>query len=311
MSTDVSADPVPGPATGETGHPRHPRPDDPGRSAHTDHPPQECPTAVPDGEPRARRRSVRWRVLALNLAAITGAFGLVAAIIGGLAIGAAQRAAQPYAAGPAVASDPPIVAEPAAATPTATASTTSGRQVDPAWARRVATATGIPERALRAYASAALRVAGEQPSCGLGWNTVAAIGKVESAHGSHDGARVLASGRTTPAIRGPVLDGSGGAAIRDTDGGRLDGNATWDRAVGPLQFIPSTWKRWGTDANGDGVADPDQFDDAALTAARYLCASGSVRTPTGWRAAVFSYNHSGSYVDQVADIANQYAAVAG
>ena len=114
-------------------------------------------------------------------------------------------------------------------------------------------------------------------------------------------------GRPEPPIRGPALDGNGVAAIPDTDGGSWDGDTVWDRAVGPMQFIPDTWSRWGVDADGDGRADPNQIDDAALAAGRYLCASGEMRSVEGWRGAVFSYNHLDSYVDAVADAANRYA----
>lgn len=187
----------------------------------------------------------------------------------------------------------------------------AGAVPDPAWVSRTAAVTGIPERAFAAYASAALAISIAQPSCGLGWNTLAAIGAIESAHGAHDGALLLPTGYTEPVIRGRALDGNGVAAIPDTDGGALDGDAVWDRAVGPMQFIPSTWARWGSDGNGDGVSEPTQIDDAALAAARYLCASGSVATADQWRAAVFSYNNLESYVDDIARVANEYAAAAG
>lgn len=182
--------------------------------------------------------------------------------------------------------------------------------VDAAWAQRVAAATGIPVRAVQAYAAAALRTAAEQPGCGLGWNTLAALGAVESGHGTHEGSRLDAHGRATPAITGPPLDGGLYDGIHDSDGGALDGDTAWDRAVGPLQFIPTTWARWGADASGDGVADPQQIDDAALAAARYLCHSGPLTTTGGWRAAVFSYNHVDSYVDLVAATATEYAVAA-
>lgn len=182
---------------------------------------------------------------------------------------------------------------------------------DASWSARTAAATGIPERALRAYASAALTLAVEQPSCGLGWNTLAGIGAIESAHGTHSGGHLDDAGYPQPAIRGIPLDGSASAAIADTDGGRWDGDAAWDRAVGPLQFIPATWQRWGADGNGDGVADPNQIDDAALAAGRYLCAAGEMTSASGWRRAIFSYNHLDSYVDDVAATANTYAARAG
>lgn len=182
---------------------------------------------------------------------------------------------------------------------------------DGAWSTVTAAHTGIPDRAVRAYASAALTLLREQPGCGLGWNTLAGLGAIESAHGSHGGGVLRADGYPDPPIRGIALDGAASAAIADTDGGRFDGDAVWDRAVGPLQFIPSTWEHWGADANGDGVADPNQIDDAALAAARYLCAAGEMTTPAGWRRAVFSYNHLDSYVDDVAAAANSYAHLAG
>lgn len=176
------------------------------------------------------------------------------------------------------------------------------------WVERVASATGIPERALSAYALAHVSIAEARPACGLDWTTIAAIGAIESGHGSHGGAVLGDDGLVTPSILGPALDGDGFAAIRDTDRGALDGDTTWDRAVGPMQFIPSTWEMWGIDANGDGVADPNHIDDAAHAAALYLCASGPMTSPEGWREAVFSYNHDDAYVDKVATIANGYAA---
>lgn len=179
---------------------------------------------------------------------------------------------------------------------------------DPTWTSTVAGRTGIPDRALRAYATAALTVQREQPGCGIGWNTLAGLGAIESAHGTHSGGSLGADGYPDPPIRGIALDGSASAAIADTDGGVFDGDAVWDRAVGPLQFIPATWQRWGADANGDGAADPNQIDDAALAAARYLCAAGEMTSPAGWRRAVFSYNHLDSYVDDIAATANVYAA---
>ncbi|WP_368496484.1 lytic transglycosylase domain-containing protein [Herbiconiux sp. A18JL235] len=176
------------------------------------------------------------------------------------------------------------------------------------WAAATAAATGIPVRALTAYAAASLRLAAEEPSCGLGWNTLAALGWIESGHGTHGDSLLDADGRATPGIVGPSLDGGEYAAVADTDGGSLDGDPQADRAVGPFQFIPQTWASWGADADGDGVADPQQIDDAALTAARYLCHYGDLSDPTTWHSAVFAYNHLDSYVDAVAAQANEYAA---
>ncbi|MBM7503584.1 lytic transglycosylase domain-containing protein [Agromyces aurantiacus] len=184
-------------------------------------------------------------------------------------------------------------------------------EVEEDWLSRTAAATGIPARALSAYALAHVSIAQAEPECGIDWTTIAAIGAIESGHGSHGGSALDANGVATPAILGPALDGDGFAAISDTDDGALDGDTTWDRAVGPMQFIPSTWERWGIDANGDGVADPNQIDDAAHATALYLCASGPMTSAEGWRAAVFSYNHDDDYVDEVARVANEYAASLG
>ncbi|MFC6356689.1 lytic transglycosylase domain-containing protein [Luethyella okanaganae] len=186
----------------------------------------------------------------------------------------------------------------------------NAERVDPTWAQRVALRTGIPARALQGYAGASLTLSVEAPGCHLGWNTIAAIGDIESAHGSHGGA-IDASGVTVPALLGPRLDGVEFDAVPDSDGGVFDGDAQWDRAMGPLQFIPSTWQRWGADGDGDGIANPQQIDDAALAAGRFLCAAGDLSTVEGWRAAVLSYNHVERYVNQVAETANRYAGLDG
>jgi hypothetical protein len=161
----------------------------------------------------------------------------------------------------------------------------------------------IPGAAMIAYEAAADTV-----SCGLHWSVLAAIGRVESNHGRFGGTRVLGDGTVQPAIRGMQLDGRAGiATIRDTDGGRLDGDVEYDRAIGPMQFIPTTWQRYAADGNGDGRTDPDNFYDAALAAARYLCADGGdLSVPEQLSSAVFRYNRSQSYVDMVLMLADHY-----
>jgi murein DD-endopeptidase MepM/ murein hydrolase activator NlpD len=101
---------------------------------------------------------------------------------------------------------------------------------------------------------------------GIPWNVLAAINKVESNFGQN---------------MGPSSAG----------------------AIGWMQFMPSTWLRWGIDANGDGVADPWNATDAVYSAARYLAAAGGQTNISG---AVFSYNHAGWYVQEVLDLARVY-----
>lgn len=182
-------------------------------------------------------------------------------------------------------------------------------RVDSAWLDRMSVATKIPRRALAGYAGATLASATDQPGCHLGWTSLAAIAQIESGHGQHGGATLLENGYTDKRILGPALDGGSFASIHGSDGGKWDGDVAWDHAVGPFQFIPQTWAKWGADGNGDGQADPNQIDDAALSAARYLCHSGDLSQPVTWRAAVFSYNHLDSYVDEVARSANSYSAL--
>ena len=179
-----------------------------------------------------------------------------------------------------------------------------------AWLRDVAERTEIPPRALASYAGASLRLARTEPQCGIGWNTLAGIGAVESVHGSYLGASANDDGMVSPPIIGIPLDGSKGVmAILDTDDGELDGDGEWDRAVGPMQFIPTTWAEHAQDGNLDGRADPHQLDDAVLTAALYLCRSGGdVTTDDGWTAALAAYNRSVPYAHQVADLAQSYGA---
>lgn len=182
------------------------------------------------------------------------------------------------------------------------------RGVDEGWLQTTAVRTGIPVPALRAYADAQVRDVG---GCDVGWTTLAGIGWVESHHGTIGGRVLGADGRSTPAIIGPALDGRGAfAAIRSTPESQAwHGDPTWEHAVGPMQFLRSSFDRWATDGDGDGTADPLDLDDAAATTARYLCASGQdLATGVGWAAAVFSYNHSQAYVDDVYAAATTYAA---
>lgn len=211
---------------------------------------------------------------------------------------------------PAAVAPAPRWVAPAALPPSAEAPTRAGVAglVDPAWVAVVAAASGIPERALAAYAGAAIAKHAERPDCTLGWNTLAGIGWVESRHGSYGGASIADDGTVSPPIIGIALDGAATALITDTDDGAIDGDAEFDRAVGPLQFIPGSWANWYVDASGDGVADPHNIDDAALAAANYLCrAVPTLGDENSWRAGIAAYNANGAYLDAVATASREYA----
>lgn len=177
------------------------------------------------------------------------------------------------------------------------------------WAAERSAALGIPVTALEAYAYAARVAEVENPNCHLSWPTLAGIGMVESHHGTYRGATIAPDGEVTPPIRGVRLDGTmGNLEIIDSDGGSLDGDAGLDRAMGPMQFIPETWRLYGVDANNDGKISPDNFDDAALSAAGYLCWRGKdLATPRGWMNALRAYNLSDQYARTVRDWATAYA----
>ncbi|MGW3313707.1 C40 family peptidase [Streptomyces sp. NPDC001073] len=175
-------------------------------------------------------------------------------------------------------------------------------------------AADIPARMLTAYKKAVQQVGHYVPTCqGMRWPLLAGIAKVESNHAI--GRSIAAGGDIRPKIYGVLLNGSGAGgnttAVADTDGGKWDGTASGERAVGPFQFLPSTWESTGKDGNGDQVADPHNADDAALGAAVYLCGNGRDLTRSSQlRAAILQYNHSDAYVTDVLGWIAQYTAAA-
>ncbi|MGH3898707.1 MAG: lytic transglycosylase domain-containing protein [Pseudonocardiaceae bacterium] len=177
------------------------------------------------------------------------------------------------------------------------------------WANRLSRVTIIPQRALQAYANAHAVMAATRPTCRLTWVTLAGIAAVESKHGNFQGRDLQPDGRPSAPIIGIPLNGAPGVrAIADTDGGLLDADPVWDRAVGPFQFIPSTWAGWRADGNLDGISDPQNIDDSALAAAQYLCADNrNLGSGDDWLRAILSYNNSVEYAQQVYGFSQGYA----
>ncbi|WUW19308.1 lytic transglycosylase domain-containing protein [Streptomyces sp. NBC_01463] len=181
-----------------------------------------------------------------------------------------------------------------------------------AGAQAPASVKGIPPVMLSAYTNAASRITGLRPKCqGMRWSVLAGFGKVESNHAASH--RISGAGAITPRIIGARLDGSGAGgntdAFTDTDGGQWDGDTAYDRAVGPMQFLPSTWiGSTGQDGNNDGVKDPHNAFDATLGAAVYLCgtASKNLNDDAQLRKAALRYNHAGWYADKVLRYVHEY-----
>lgn len=167
-------------------------------------------------------------------------------------------------------------------------------------ARRVARVVGTDLLLVNLEAYMAAAEAARAAACGIDWTILAGIGRVESRHGHFGGTSVDGSGDLSRPILGIPLNGENNTAvIPDTDGGNLDGDPEWDRAVGPMQFIPGTWAGYAADGDGDGDADPQNLYDSSRAAATYLCVSGDLTVPENLRSAIFRYNRSEAYVEAV------------
>lgn len=165
----------------------------------------------------------------------------------------------------------------------------------------VTNSVGIPARSLGAYQAA---VPQAPAGCDMRWQVIAGISAIESGHGTFSGdgidrsAGPLPDGKAVAPIIGPALDGGEFALIWDTDGGQLDGDKVYDRAVGFTQAIPETWRRVMV---GRPAADPQDIDDAALFTALEVCraAGGSVNNEQNLRRAIYAYNQDDAYVAEV------------
>ncbi|MET8349844.1 MULTISPECIES: lytic transglycosylase domain-containing protein [unclassified Micromonospora] len=292
-------------------------------------PRQAAATAARATRAWARRPSGRLTLPGVFLLALVAA----TAAAGALLVPAAIRAPRPVAVDasdtPAAAVPPPVLPSgvptgplptgplptgglPTGALPTGPAGgpVTGGRPSDAlaGWAQQVGTKVGVPPAAMQAYGYAELVLAQTNRSCALSWTTLAAIGQVESGHGTANGARLGPDGKALPQIIGLPLDGRDGRMrIIDTDRGNLDQDTSFDRAIGPMQFIPTTWQEIGADADNDGVKDPHDLDDAALAAGNYLCKNNrNLSIAADWWNAILSYNDVRRYAQDVYDTANRY-----
>ncbi len=163
----------------------------------------------------------------------------------------------------------------------------------------------IPMIALNAYQNAERMMAASYPGCGISWNLLAGIGRIESMHAN--GGATDASGSAVRPIYGPSLDGTlpGNEVIELS---RNTSRVTYARAIGPMQFLPGTWSRYASDGNGDGKADVQNVFDASLAAARYLCSGGlNLRDQSQVMTAILRYNNSMAYAQNVLGWAAAYA----
>jgi membrane-bound lytic murein transglycosylase B len=275
------------------------------------------------GWPGWRGPATRLTLTTVVAAAVLAAVGAVGGYLVPSLASQAQSQGAPNSPAPTATSDGGVPGGvPVSPAPTPTTSPTPGASATPGttgpatlrtWATTMQQRLDISVVAMQAYGYAELVTAKTTPACNLHWPTLAGIGKIESNHGTHGSSQLLDNGEAVPPIYGPALNGTNdNKLIRDTDGGKLDGDTVYDRAVGPMQFLPQTWERWGTDADGDGTADPQNINDAALSAARYLCADGhDLSTGAGWWAAIHSYNDLDKYATDVYQAANAYGLASG
>ncbi|MGV0577686.1 lytic murein transglycosylase [Mycolicibacterium elephantis] len=211
---------------------------------------------------------------------------------------------QPLAA---VAPQPFITDTPLAAAPSAGAPSPVSQVVGPPPPAAVSSpgVVNIPAIALTAYRNADGVMARAMPDCGVSWNLLAGIGQVESRHAF--GGRTDDRGTAVDPIFGPTLDGSlpGNEIIL---AGRFNGRTVYARAMGPMQFLPSTWTHFAADGNGDGEAEPQNLFDSTVAAARYLCSGGlNLRDRSQLITAVLRYNNSMAYTQNVLSWAEAYA----
>ncbi len=257
---------------------------------------------LPPPRPRSRRHG-RWVLLGAVLLVLVLAAGAVA---GRITAPRTTLAVAPTAAG-SVGLTPtgPPFAPPPASVPAVPA-----RPADALapWAGRISAAADVPAVAVQAYAYAQLLMENSNPACHLGWTTLAGIGEVASHHGRLGGSVLDSNGRTTPPLVGPALDGRDGRLlVADTDAGAFDADATYDRAMGPMQILPAMWRTFASDADDDQIQDPYDIDDSSVAVARLLCSTNAdLAQLTGWTAAIAKLQPGEAFARAVFQAADSY-----
>jgi hypothetical protein len=249
----------------------------------------------PEGEDRPRgahrRGAGLWLpiVIFVVLLAVAAVIGRIIVPAGGPEAGAPPTQAGSSSATPQPSVTPPIPGLPPLPTP-------PPRPADAleGWAQRIGNMVNVPEVAIEAYGYAQLMLQQTDPQCRLTWTTLAGIAQVESTHGQAGGAVLERGGRSSPPIAGPLLDGRNGRPlVRDTDAGAFDGDATYDRTMGPMRLVPTVWRAQAIDADADGILDPFDIDDASLALARLLCSgTEDLSKLAGWTAAVERFRNT-------------------
>jgi hypothetical protein len=221
----------------------------------------------------------------------------VAAVVGRVIVpagGPEAGAPPPTPAGSSSATPQPSVTPPVPGLPSLPTPPPRPADALDGWAQRIGSMVNVPEVAIEAYGYAQLMLQQTDPQCHLTWTTLAGIAQVESTHGQAGGAVLEPGGRSSPPIAGPLLDGRNGRPlVRDTDAGAFDGDATYDRNMGPMRLVPTVWRAQAIDADVDGILDPYDIDDASLALARLLCSGAEdLSKLTGWTAAVERFRNT-------------------
>jgi membrane-bound lytic murein transglycosylase B len=261
------------------------------------------PRRIAPTEPPPSRSGRRAPAVALVL--------LVAVLLAGALIGRLTAPRTSVTAVPTpTGTDAVIATVPPFAPPPSSVSTVPDRPADALapWASRVGAVVDIPVVAVQAYGYAQLVLHSARPDCHLGWTTLAGIGEVASHHGQAGGAVLDRGGRSTPPIVGPPLDGRDGRAlVTDTDAGAFDGDANYDRSMGPLLLLPAMWSTYASDGDDDQIQDPYDIDDASIAVGRLLCAGNEdLNQLSGWTAAVARLQQGEEYARAVFRAADSY-----